>query len=111
MPIIHVSETTLLHLISKLFSGRVVLPGSRRPKRRSIAARLLPLTACCSLFRAICQQEVKLIDSDRPSARERLNEGRRGDSDVSAEEVARPRSASANGTETPTTAGNIPNGG
>ena len=30
MPIIHVSEITLLHLISKLFSGRVVFPGSRR---------------------------------------------------------------------------------
>ena len=111
MLIINVSEAPLLHLISKLFSGRVVLPGSRRPKRRSIAARLLPLTACFSLFRAICQQEVKLIDSDRPSDRERTNEGRRSDSDVRAEEVVRPRSASANGTETPTTAGYIANGG
>ena len=33
MLIINVSETPLLHLISKLFSGRVVLPGSRRPKK------------------------------------------------------------------------------
>ena len=51
MPIINVSEATLLHLISKRFSGRVVLPGSRRIRNALKSTQVLAANGRSYWFR------------------------------------------------------------
>ena len=51
MLIIHVSEITLLHLISKLFSGRVVLSGSRRIRNALKSTQVLAANGQSYWFR------------------------------------------------------------